>query len=375
MPDLGSLLEREMQEIRPADYTIGDVVRRRDGRRRNQRIGTAVVVFVIASAAIGGLLQAFDHVRSTVPAEPGRNGRIVFVSPGSAGPDDRLYTVAPDGSDLRQLADVHAEYPDWSPDGSMIAFDDGAVIDHIDWSLDMGHIYTVDADGTGLSQITTGEGAEFAPDWSPDGTRIAVSALGQSGSSPGIFVLDPMTGEMRPVTANPYPGYQDKEPDYAPDGTRIAFVRDRQLVEAGSSRRNMSALFVVDVDGSGLRRLTPWRMGLTGTPSWSPDGTVIVFRNDSAFGASDVPGQIFSIRPDGSDLRQLTFETDANSYWPSWSPDGTRIVFTRYTFGEASQHLYTMWPDGSHVTRVAIPMGNEASWGPTREGEGISGSE
>ncbi|MCD6022854.1 MAG: tolB, partial [Actinomycetia bacterium] len=78
---------------------------------------------------------------------------------------------------------------------------------------------------------------------------------------------------------------------------------------------------------------------------------------------SDAPAQIFVIRPDGSDLRQLTFETDASSYWPSWSPDGTRIVFTRYTFGASSQQLYTMWPDGSHVVRVAIAGGNEASWG------------
>ena len=275
------------------------------------------------------------------------------MSPGVGGPDDRLYTVAPDGSDLRQVTDVHAEYPDWSPDGSMIAFDDGSVIDHIDWSLDWGHIYTVKADGTGLSQITTGEGAEFAPDWSPDGTHIAVSAIDQNGSPPGIFILDPATGAMRPVTANPYPGYQDKEPDYAPDGTRIAFVRDRQLVEAGASSGNMSALFVVNVDGSGLRRLTPWRMGLTGTPSWSPNGTMIVFRSDSAFGASDAPAQIFSIRPDGSDLRQLTFETERQLLLavvvPGWDADRVHALLVRRPVSTAL-HDVARWeprsPDG-----------------------------
>jgi TolB protein len=363
MPDFGSLLEREMQEIRPADYTIGDVARLRDRRRRNQRLRTATVALIIALAATGTLLKAFGGLGSDVPGGPTRNGRIAFVSPGSAGTDDRLFTVATDGSDLRQVADVYVEYPDWSPDGSMIAFDDGTVIDHIDWSQDTGHIFTIKADGTGLSQITTGEGAEFAPDWSPDGTHIAVSALDQNGAPDGIFILDPVSGEIRSVTANPYPGYQDKEPDYAPDGTRIAFVRDRRFVDAGASSGNMSALFVVNIDGTGLRRLTPWRMGLTGTPSWSPDGRLIVFRSDSAFDASDAPAQIFSIRPDGSDLRQLTFETDASSYWPSWSPDGTRIVFTRYTFGDQSQRLYAMWPDGSHVAQVAVPGGNEASWG------------
>jgi TolB protein len=361
MPDLRSLLEREMQDIRPAEYSIGDVAHRRDRRRRNQRLGTAAVALVIAVAAIGGLLRTIGHFDSDLPVGPVRNGGIAFVAPGAAGPDDRLYSVAPDGSDLRQIADVYVENPDWSPDGSTIAFDDGTVIDHIDWSLDAGHIYTIDADGTGLSQITTGDGSEFTPDWSPDGTHIAVSAIGQDGSPPGIFILDPVTGAMQPITANPYPGYQDKEPDYSPDGTRIVFVRDRRRTEAGSAD-NLSAIFVVNVDGSDLRRLTSWRNGLAGTPSWSPDGSTIVFRGSSAYGTSDAPGQLFLIRPDGSHLRQLTFETNANSYWPSWSPDGKRIVFTRYVYDSPSQQLYTIWPDGSHLALVAIPAGNEATW-------------
>src|SRR5437762_3296648 len=158
MPELGPVLQREMQEIPPAQYSIADVARRRERRRRNQRVRTAVVALGIAAVAIGGLLQTFGHIRSDLPAEPGpaRDGRIVFVSPGDGGQDDRLYTVEPGGGDLRQLADVRAEYPTWSPDGSRIAFDDGSIIAFRDWLNQHGHIYIVNTDGTGLTEVTSG---------------------------------------------------------------------------------------------------------------------------------------------------------------------------------------------------------------------------
>jgi hypothetical protein len=68
MPDLGPLLERELQEIRPAGYTIADVARRRERRSRNRRIGASAVALVIAVATIGGFVLAFRHVPSTMPA-------------------------------------------------------------------------------------------------------------------------------------------------------------------------------------------------------------------------------------------------------------------------------------------------------------------
>ena len=368
MPELGTRLEREMQEIRPARFTIADVAERRDRRRRNQRLGTALLVLAIAVALVGGLLQAFGP-RSKAPVTPGLvgNGRIAFVSPGGSGPEDRIYTVAPDGSDLRQLVDTHAQYPTWSPDGSKIAFDDGSTIAIRDWSTAQGHIYIVNADGTELTRATSGDGAEFTPAWSPDGTHIAVTATGQAGSAPGIFILEVATGAMRPVTANPYAGYLDKEPDYSPDGTQIVFVRDRRLVEAGASR-DREALFIVNVDGSGLRQLTPWGDG-AGTPSWSPDGSVVVFRGSIVGQPPDGPSQIFVVGADGRGMRQLTFGSRASSFWPSWSPEGDRIVFTRWDFAFVNQgggfELRSMKAGGGDVRPVlqSDAGANEASWG------------
>lgn len=75
MPDLGPLLERELQEIRPAEYTIADVARRRERRSRNRRVGASAVALVIVIASIGGFILAFRHVPSTVP------GHLVSATP------------------------------------------------------------------------------------------------------------------------------------------------------------------------------------------------------------------------------------------------------------------------------------------------------
>lgn len=71
MSDLGTLLEREMEEIRPAGYSIDDVARRRERRSRNQRIGTVVVALAIAGAAIAGVLEAFVQAPSRTPGTHG----------------------------------------------------------------------------------------------------------------------------------------------------------------------------------------------------------------------------------------------------------------------------------------------------------------
>jgi hypothetical protein len=91
MSDLGTLLEREMDEIRPAGYTIADVARRRERRSRNRRIGTAVVAFAIAGAAIVGVLEAFVLAPSKTPA----SGNQPPSPSGSA--SSSVHVLAPSG--------------------------------------------------------------------------------------------------------------------------------------------------------------------------------------------------------------------------------------------------------------------------------------
>src|SRR5207247_9088158 len=101
---------------------------------------------------------------------PGANGRIVFVR------DNDLYTMRPDGSHVRQVTRTpnRIEYlPAWSPDGSKIAF----VKNSPPWKW---NVFTINADGTGLTRIT--HMSAWDPAWSPSGRRIAFDRPPQGGT-------------------------------------------------------------------------------------------------------------------------------------------------------------------------------------------------
>src|SRR5439155_8454989 len=182
------------------------------------------------------------------------------------------------------------------------------------------HIYTVKADGTGLTQVTSGDGSEYTPSWSPDGTTMAVDAA-EPGLAEGISILDVATGTLTPITANPY-GIFDTEPQYSPDGAWVTFTR----LQSFSPPR--SAVFVVRADGSSLQRLTPWRLNAAES-DWSPDGSRIAFNSADE---NIKYAHVYLVNPDGTDLTRITSDS-YSAFRPCWSPDGTRIVFTRIRVG------------------------------------------
>jgi Tol biopolymer transport system component len=358
MDDLRRTLEREMQQISPADFRIESVERRRRRRRRRQRIMTTVTAFVIAGLGVGMLARVMFDERYRPAADPA--GRIAFISPGLGRTGDRLFAAAPDGSDVVAVADIHAEYPDWSPDGNSIAFDDGQNLNGSPLPMPNGHVYVVSVDGSSIRQIPSDVPAS-SPSWAPDGARLAVAA-GGAGSSPGIAWLDVATGQTTKVTENPFVGYWDAEPDVSPDGAKIVFVRVRELVERGGER-NLAALFVVDADGSGLRRLTPW-IADVGTPEWSPDGARIAF-NVADHGLGSGRTQIHVVDADGSGRAALTDDRSSSSFWPTWSPDGSAIIFTRWRGVGLPFELARIPSRGGTPVALGLPSGqgsNEADW-------------
>ena len=196
-----------------------------------------------------------------------------------------IQVVRRDGRALRRLTHSAASDTDaqWSPGGTILSFTRNPVFD---WTK--AWIWTVARDGTRLQRVARGQFGR----WSPDGKKLALDTP-TPASQGDIFVVDADGSNRRLVLASPE---LDQPADWSPDGTKILFTRY-------DSDGPGSTVYVVNVDGTGLRKLA---RGLAGT--WSPDGTQIVY-------TTDFPGRVFVMRSDGSHKRPVGRVVGAEPDW------------------------------------------------------------
>jgi Tol biopolymer transport system component len=289
-------------------------------------------------------------------------GRIAFVSDRAGDLD--IWTMNPDGSGAMNVTDAAGApafnlEPDWSPDGTRIAFRSG--------SGATAEIYIVNADGTELTQLTDNPFKDYAPVWSPDGSTIAFASNRNdpnfatcvglfTGCNNDIFVMPATGGPPVQITVD---SGSDHFPQFSPDGESIAYVSDMG---------GTSAIYTVDLDTVTTTKLTPDTLR-AGPPDYSPDGTKIAFENNfypCTTGNADCRTDVFVMNADGSSITQLTgkFRNNAD---PCWSPDGGTIVFTHSNSAQFNpQQIYEMNPDGTGTARVT-PVNDNAfgpDWGP-----------
>jgi len=209
-----------------------------------------------------------------------------------------------------------------------------------------GEIYTIRPDGSALTLLTEpldGMGGG-APTWSPDGTRIAFYNAG------ALYVMNSAGSAENWIAEVDY----CCDFEWSPDGNRIAF---------SASPGGVANLYVIGADGSNRNQITN-SPAADREPSWSPDGSQIVFeRFAGQFGGPEV----YRVDADGSDEVQLTTNPWSDED-PTWSPDGARIAFKRgyEQGGESYSAIYTMDPDGSNLLNVSGGPGNDEqpSWSP-----------
>jgi TolB protein len=284
--------------------------------------GSLAVITCLALVAVAG-----------VAAFPGRDGAIAFSSRGS------IYLINANGSHRRPLTRSGQDDSDpaWSPSGQRIAF--------VRYGGKRG-VYVANADGTRLRLLTSGG----SPAWSPDGRRLAFAAPPAiEDPHSEIFVINADGRGRQRLTSN---AAWDGEPAWSPDGSTIAFASDR-------GARNAPQIYLMNADGSGQRALTPLTTAPNEDtdPAWSPDGTRIVFKGG---------GGLFVLNVDGSGLRRLTFDWRDNR--PAWSPDGRKIAYDKLR-KRLHKDIWVITADGSrnmNLTHSTRASEQSPDWQPLR---------
>jgi TolB protein len=271
---------------------------------------------------------------------PGPDGRIAFVQASN------VYTMEPDGRDVRQLTSVPTGssvlFVGWSPNGRRLVFD-------VSPPGESAQLWLMRADGSGQHLLLDDPGYDdLDASFSPDGANVvfsrcqatcAIYRIATDGS--GLEALTPFD-----------PAVLDFQSPYSPDGTTIAFGRF-------SSDFTSGGVYLMNADGSNVRRLTPLGLGAA-DPDWSPDGSRVVFITHCC---DPQNAEVWTIRADGTHLNRLTASIDLHDFQPSWSPAGDAIAFERDAPGEDRSGIYVMRPDGTGVKMIERG-GTRPRWGP-----------
>jgi TolB protein len=302
---------------------------------------TSLIVFVIIVCYIS--LDSFA-VGNPVKSNDLGNTRIVYVVYEKEQPS--IFTMKPDGSNKSRLTGGDA--PCWSPDGTKIAFSAKK-----NGNTD---VYFMNADGSGITRLTTNPADDGGPSWSPDGSMIAFESE-RSGSSQ-VWRTNVEKGtwgyNLTQLTKDTAHKRVNNFLSWSPDGVWIVFEADRD--------RDDPEIYLANaVDGTNQRRLTFTR-ALDEVPSWFPDGKRIVFSSDMHGKPQSGNYDIYIINVDGSGVRRITTTAGAASN-PSVSPDGSKIVYDYYS-GEnwRKSEIYIMNADGSNP--ICLGKGSNPAWSP-----------
>jgi Tol biopolymer transport system component len=298
---------------------------------------TLIGTFVIASSVFAGFQRR-------AAAQSADGGKLACTcSPGFGTAD--IYSVNADGTGLTALtADGKGNNaPAWSPDGSQLVYVSTIYGNN-------SNLVRVAADGTHPALLTDTDSplGNFTPNWSPDGTKIVFSSA-RGGSATEIWVMNADATNLTRLTTGVRlddgtsitPVFSsDSRPRWSPDGKKILFYSNREGL-------TFTHLYVMNADGAGLTRLTNHLANDT-DPAWSPDGKKIAYVSGKQ-AVGDHNGVYVMDAVGSSEVRI----SDVVFGGLAWSPDGTRIAFyDRDPAPPFEPAVFVMNSDGTNRVKV-----------------------
>ncbi len=285
--------------------------------------------------------KASDAIYEALTGETGYfDTRIVFID--ERGPkinkQKRLAIMDQDGENPIYLlggSDLVLT-PRFSPSSQTITY--------MSYENDRPQVYLLDIETGRRELLGDFPGMTFAPQFSPNGDRLIMSMERRGNSD--IYVMDLKSRSTQRLTTDPA---IDVSGSFSPDGRKVVF---------NSDRGNSPQLYVMDADGKNVKRIS-FGKGRYSAPVWSPRGDKIAFVRSGGgkfgIGVMDV---------DGKNERILT-----NSYLdesPTWSPNGRVIIFSRAKQDRAgTTEIWSVDLTGQNLRKVETPgMASDPAWSP-----------
>jgi Tol biopolymer transport system component len=379
-----------------------------DGKQiafRSERAGGGIFVMGATGESTRRLTEFGDN-----PSWSPDGALIVFATEGESDPHARekeseLWVVAAASGEPRRIFAGDAVMPSWSPSGHRIAF----------WRVAQGtrDVWTVAADGSDPQPVTAASSVDWDPVWARDGAHLYFESDRGGVMNPWRVAIDEQSGRPRgepvPITL---PTSWSGQLSLSTDERRLAFRTSDMTAEirripfdaraariTGPAERLFDTaipavgldvnvdgwmlfrtaamqedVYVMRVDGSGLRRLTDDE-AKDRNPVWSPDGQQAAFySNRSGF------YEIWTVNRDGSGLRQRTVTSSDKTargtvLFPIWSPDGHAIALS--ADDEVVRFALRDEPvPRAEMERIAVDVGDgkfviPMSWSP--DGRKIAG--
>ena len=322
------------------------------GKMMQMGMATALASAIALVALLLALVGTAKEAEATFPGE---NGKIAFASNRTSGEgvnnpegDFEIFTMNQDGTGLTQLTENAAFDidPEWSPDGGQIAFESDRDL--------FSDIFVMNSDGSGQTNVTNNRAFDWSAAFAPDGERIIFDSNLSAGvdnptGDTEIFSVKLDGTDLAQLTNNTS---RDFHPDFAPDGRKIAFVSDRDFAPG---------IYTMAADGSKQRKSNRGSGVAFASPGWSPDGSRITFTSDQEGGYD-----IYVMRANGAGQQRLTVNGLPTDSGPVFSPDGGQIAF--HTNRDGNFEIYAMRADGSEpVNLTSDPAGDfTPDWQPVR---------